>query len=1738
MSTANKIKQFTAFRQCAINQLAELKAFAERTVLDDQLRIQFKMLYEPIDTICIDFKTHHNNLIALLAIQDDSDLAAEEEIRASFELDCSATRTIYYNLFSREENRQVNRTSEQFVSPRSHIKLPIIEIPKFAGNLKTFKTFIDMYNSLVHHNDALADIEKFNYLTSSLENAPLKLIQCTPMTAENYTIAYNALINRYDNKRLIATAHLQEIDNAPNVTDSKNSQKLRLLLDIFNENLAALQNLKFPVAEWDFVLFYFFSKHLDAETLTRFEFEHGSNNNTIPSYETLKNFVQKQCNALDAIHFSSQNKNQSFVKTKYKNSPQNNLISKPRQSSNFLVTQNKNCCLLCKADHHIYKCSLFQRKTPQERYNFVKQHNLCVNCISAQHTFRNCNSNSVCRECKSRHHTLLHFNRNVSSPVQNESSVNDNENFPQFSGNVIPGTSNSEQVSTLTGVVHSKTSVILSTAEAEVLDARGNYKKIRILLDSGSQATFISEKCVNRLGLSRFNFPLSVSGLGQMQTFTTSGGVTCTLRPIGQQSQKIMMDAIILPTLCAEMPSTYIPKQSWPHITNLKLADPQFNTPSSVDLLLGADIFPHILLDGRLTGKKNEPSAMNTIFGWVLLGKVNYPTSPQINTFFTSLNSLALDNLIKRFWEIEEIPQINSYSPDDALCEKLYSDTHFRNESGRFVVSLPFRDAAPHFDFHDSRSLALRRFLSLERRLLRTPALYKEYADFMQEYLQNKHMEPVQNVPANNNSYYIPHHCVLKPESTTTKLRVVFDASAKLPNCKSLNDTLLTGPKLQQDIVTVLLHFRLHPFVFTADIKQMYRQILITENHRDFQRILWRFSPSEPIQDFRLNTITFGVSSAPFLAIRTLIQLAHDEQRDFPMAYQVIKSNIYVDDIVTGCETLDEARILQNQLIGLLKRGGFELRKWASNHPNLLSHLPDTHLYNKSLSLDMESDSTVKILGLQWHPSSDVFFYHVEPIDRVCTKRTILSELARIFDPLGFLTPLTFFAKHLIQYLWSLGLNWDETPPEDVLKFWSKYKSELSLLCNFQLPRRLLCDNFISCQLHGFCDSSEKGYSAVAFFRVQKSSTEFLTFFVCAKSKVAPLKRISIPRLELCAAVLLSNLLCFISKIYDGKITFSETFAWSDSTIALSWIRSSPHRWKTFVGNRVTHIQDRISPSFWHHVPSSDNPADCASRGLLPSALLDHALWWAGPHWLCKPKSFWPTSSTTIPVESAESLIEERKIALTAFVALESVDLLLNKYSSLLKIKRIIAYIFRFLHNARNPGERKSGAFTIWELNNALFILVKRIQYLSFAESIAHLKKGTLPSKPFRKLNAFLDNEGVLRVGGRLNNSQLSYDQKHPVILPRSSRLTDLIIEDTHKQYLHPGMQTLHFLLTQNFWILSAKRAIRNILSKCYKCWRLNPKPLQPPMGNLPSFRVSQIKVFSHVGIDFGGPFKITLGKTRGAKTFKAYMCIFVCFATKAVHVELVSDLTTEAFLAALRRFIARRGRCSHIYSDCGTNFTGAQKQMSQIMQNAAESETIEWHFNPPSAPHFGGLWEAGIKSFKTHLYRVIGEQILTYEELYTVLVQVESVLNSRPLCPVSSDPNDLSVLTPGHFLTLEPLTSIPDPDYCNLKLNRLTRWQLLQRLHQDFWSRWRSEYLHTLHQRGKWTQPSTPISPGTMVVIKNDLTPPLRWTIGRILEVHPGADNVVRVATVRTAQGIFKRPLVKLCPLPNPQTD
>lgn len=346
--------------------------------------------------------------------------------------------------------------------------------------------------------------------------------------------------------------------------------------------------------------------------------------------------------------------------------------------------------------------------------------------------------------------------------------------------------------------------------------------------------------------------------------------------------------------------------------------------------------------------------------------------------------------------------------------------------------------------------------------------------------------------------------------------------------------------------------------------------------------------------------------------------------------------------------------------------------------------------------------------------------------------------------------------------------------------------------------------------------------------------------------------------------------------------------------------------------------------------------------------------------------------------------------------------------------------------------------------------------------------------------------------------------------------------------------------LRSAYWIIGVKNMVKKHFRKCVRGVRYKVNSQNQLMGSLPTVRCTPARPFLHSGVDYAGPVHIRTAKGRGHRAYKGYICLFVCMCTRALHLEVVSDMTTQAFLAAFRRFVARRGHCAKLWSDNGTNFVGASKElqnlkaMQPLIAENLESNGTEWHFIPPRGPNFGGLWEAGVKSTKYHLRRVIGDSTLTYEELSTLLIQVEACLNSRPISIISStDPGELMPLTPGHFLIGESILNVPDHSYENSNVSCLTRWQFLQRMLQSFWRRWSSEYISNLMHRYKWSKQTSEPKVGDIVLVKEDDLPPSRWLLGRIVQKHPGHDNITRVVTLRTSSSLLKRPTSKLCILP-----
>ncbi|XP_038117267.1 uncharacterized protein LOC119769328 [Culex quinquefasciatus] len=930
----------------------------------------------------------------------------------------------------------------------------------------------------------------------------------------------------------------------------------------------------------------------------------------------------------------------------------------------------------------------------------------------------------------------------------------------------------------------------------------------------------------------------------------------------------------------------------------------------------------------------------------------------------------------------------------------------------------------------------------------------------------------------------------------------------------------------------------------------MYRQIRIHPSDYQLQRILWRNSSSEPLRTFELTTVTYGTASAPFLATRCLNELSKQGAEDYPLASLALGRDFYVDDMLTGVYDEEEGEELCKQLLSLLPSAGFSLRKWASNSAEVLSKIPP-ELRDERSVLGLESHTTpIKTLGIQWQPATDTYSYAV-PIwstQSVITRRVVASDIAKLFLPLGLLGPVIVLAKIFVQSLWEENKSWDAPLKPEQQQYWREYRNSLEDIPSISIPRWVACaSDPVLVELHGYCDASERAYGANIYIRTVSRDGTISVRLLCAKSKVAPSGKsknsvlLSLPLLELSSALLLAHLYHKVAASLDLK---TKPFFWTDSMIVLCYIRSPPARWKKFVANRVAEIQRLTAGGIWSHCPGAENPADIISRGMSPAELRDTPAWWISHEWLNRESRFWPPINQPLPDYLPGIAQAERAVALP--VQLVKPNELFAIQSSFPLLLRLVAYLRRFQHNAssRDRNNRRIGHLTTLELTDATKILVRIAQREAFARDLAEIESsGQVSHRSELKYLAPILVDGVLRVGGRLKHAAISEDRKHPMILPARHPLTERILVHYHEKHLHAGPQLLVACVRERFWPLRVRNLARTIVHTCVNCYRCKPTISEQLMGDLPQQRVTPTLPFLNTGVDLCGPFQYR--KAPRAAPTKCYVAIFVCLVTKAAHIELVYDLSTAAFLAALHRFIARRGKPKLIQCDNATNFKGAERELEKLRKqfinqqlqaavvNRCADDGIDFKFIPPRSPNFGGLWEAAVKSFKKHLRATIGNSVLSQDEFVTLLARIEACLNSRPLTPLSADPNDLEVLTPGHFLAFRPLTSPPEPDLSEIPRNRLDRWQENQELLRRIWKRWTIDYLSGLHPRTKWTQQRDNINVGTLVLLKEDNLPPLKWRYGRVIRVCRGDDNNIRVVVVRTADGEYTRSISKICVLP-----
>ena len=1663
-------------------------------------------------------------------------------------------RTAYHSLWSKIDmlmpssapiaNETLNQTilnnttthAEGFSS--SGVKLPRLDIPKFNGNYNQWKNFYNLFVSTIHEDRKLRPVQKLQYLLSSVTDAAKDLIKNYDLEDENYDLALNALKDEYDHKRLLANTHLHTLFSLP-VLKNEFSGDIKTMIHTTRQCLVSLENLGLDTSSWDAILIFILQQKLPQKTHQLWEDKLGSSTE-IPKYIEFKEFLESRFRSLEMMEMKAPNASQTNSRSSGNKSPVFHVASKPNNKQKSFSVK----CTSCSGEHKLSRCQSFLQLSVENRYQFVVKNKLCFNCLSSSHQFQKCYSTFTCKVCKVKHHTLLHDHFVVKQNAQGISTSSSNEEHlqnVQVSGpRVYHIKSNCHKVK------------LLGTAQLYIFNHNGESVRIRALVDPGSDESYITESTLQILGIHKYHCPTSISVLGDLSVgeckFRSDFKIASTINSFSTH-----LSALVVSTITSELPSEAVCSDEFEYLHDLDLADPSYNRPGEINMLLGVTVYADIRRKGFRSGGLGKPIAENSHLGWLIRGDFESDSSnynrPSVSFFTASSSQIDFD--LERFFKLEEVNVVIPKRPDDELCEQIFLNSVVKCPDGRFSVDLPFKGNQPPV-LGESRTIALRRFLSLERKLNANNQLKRDYHDTIKDYLDLGHMVlDDQDCSDVGHEYVMPHHAVFKQSSSTTKTRVVFDASCHTQDGTSLNNHLLPGSKLQPDIKDILFLWRRYQFVFTADIARMYRQFWINPNHHSFQKIYWRFSESEPIQLYCLTTVTFGTTSAPFLAIRLLIFFADsDEAREFPLASEALKSEFYVDDLLSGAHDRSVAINKQQQIRKLLASAKLNIRKWCSNFKDIISDIPDCDRED-SVELEFDHDDNFrKTLGIFWSPDQDCFSFSVgEDCLAISefTKRNILSIISRVFDPLGLISPCVMHAKNIMKLIWKSGCGWDEEVSDRIKESLITFLSQLPKLKDHVIPRWIKTENdHDTITLYGFSDASEIGYGAVVYIRDPLSRNKLI--LLTSKTKVAPAQFTSIARLELCAAVLLAQLLQWAQNLFKQNVIIS---AFTDSKIVLAWLHDHPSRWKTFVANRTTQILEITSPNQWHYIDTKLNPADLASRGLLPSDLVHNDLWWSGP----------PTDSLfDLQFETDchdDKVIEKEKksnkICMVTKAKSQYNDLL-ERYSSTSKLMSIIELCSKFISNCLSRMAEKHPKNLTYQLivdglRSSEVLLFRNLQAISFDQELQCL----IHNEPLDKhskllsLNPFIDGVGILRVGGRLHfANDLTFEQKHPIIIPAKHQVTANLIREAHKLTQHGNCKETLAYIRQKFYFFRMSDRIKYYIRNCVSCFKFQKQLKNELMGSLPPARVNTSRPFLHTGVDYAGPLSVKVWRGKIKTYYKAWVAIYICLCTKAIHIELITDLSSEGFLASFKRMTSRRGRVIKLYSDQGSNFVGASKELNRDFQIAQRSWQEElqstlsqlgtsWFFIPPASPHFGGLWEAGVRAIKAHLYRISNDIRFTYEELNTLLVQIEGVLNSRPLCSMSDNADDYNALTPSHFLIGEPIISHPERSFEMSKISCLKRWQYIQKLFQQFWHSWSHDYLHSLQQRTKWkTQQERPFKLNDLVLVTHENYPPSLWPTARIIELHPGNDNINRVVSLRYSDGhVKRRPITKLVLVP-----
>ena len=1715
--------------------------------------------------------------------------------------------------------------------------MPKFQLPRFGGNPLEWLDFWAIFRTSVHEAD-MDDVIKYSFLRTQVYGAAHDAIDGLPLTADNYKVAIEILQERFQKqpeqqmgllysmlKKLPAsnmqmknlrhtndrvTALVRRLKDHGENVDANHSLNLlvcskfppQVIKEIFKHRSVGMHS---TVTELRNAIQAHIQETGNLEDLLE-EMSPYGNDMEKPqksSASTAHQRQDRQPSRTDGYSSGEFNKSGGAGHPGVPSSTMNAVDVPKRKLQKKEVT---NPCCFCGEMHFHSECPVYS--TADARCKRLESLGRCTSCSSSRHKTADCTTPSKrirCYYCKTseEHPSPL-------CPVQFASAKGGKKTGAHFSTTRDEATASplATPTSSASALAAGEGS-LLSTAVANISNPlTGVSCRARILLDNGSQRSYVTEKLASRLSCREEKRQmLSVSIFGTKNSLSVpSSEVEISIQMKDGSSKVIRVSTTRMITRCDLTPEN-LPEEAQKLIKTMEyqLADDYVSVPGPPDVLIGVDYFWELFSGNVITttgGLYLIPTKLGVVLGGrykedredqhaVLLCLTENKCDVQFASGLAAISSESRSKQsypdIDEFWSLEKMGIIDSPTAtnDDEAAMRIFNNT-VRLEDNRYQLCWPWNDRKNELPTNYAEVLG--RLRSVGKRLMTTDtSIRPDYNGVFQDQNARGVVErvPLDEINSTTNTvHYLAHHPVVRIGHSTTKVRVVFDASAKCRKSQaSLNECMYRGPILMPDLCSILIRFRLHAVALVSDIEKAFLQLALQPSERDATRFLWFEDPdnmqTSKIEVWRFKRVPFGVIASPFLLQATN---SHHLAKYGTQTSNRIAKNIYVDNVITGVASLADALPFYDEAKKIFADPSMNLREWCSNSTQLMDRIPIK---------DRCSSRSVKVLGIRWDSEADTLQLQGNWDGRInCyTKRDVLRAVASIYDPLGLFQPCTLRTKCFLRDLWNAALGWDDPIDEALQQRWASLHADIRPIFNVLIPRYLPPGPSGQVSLVVFADASGDAYATAVYLRTREvGSTVWTADLVFAKSRLAPkLKQgndIKIPRLELLGLLIASFATSFVRQSLQLSSPVY-AFLLTDSSCVMGWLKSDKPL-PTFVNNRVKQIR-KLEDVEFHHVRTNDNPADIATRGLRGCEIGENKMWWHGPEWLKQDHSEWPTKSAVDVVTSEQLQQIEMKIPAdlpiyhslaapegrTATTPAPSYPFGLEpkKYSSWRKLLRITAWMLKFVrirlwnNLSAISQQQKTGlqrlldpvtsnrCLTAADIRQAKMMWIKTLQDHHFEE----VREAITLSKQHQlvaQLNLQIDDEGVIRSGGRLRYAQLPDSAVQPILLPKNDPVTSLVIRDVHGQLFHSGVSHTLSQVRREFWIPHGRNVVRKVLTRCNLCRKNKGPPFAlPDMPPWPRDRMSKSAPFSFTGMDYIGPVNVSVN----GEVQKMWICLMTCLTVRAVHLEYVTDCTAQSFIDCLVRFIGRRGRPVKIITDNAPQFRVAKTLLDRTWASVLRDETvlsymadnnIEWKFTTELAPWQGGVYERLVSIFKSTFRSAVGRRLLKFDQFFTHLVEIEAIINSRPITYVYSDVHSGMALRPIDFLIdLQPGTPPVDPtikpEGGEASKLILRHWKYKQKRLDEIWSVWQDEYLKSMRERSRVSHPkgrsdvlSHPDVNEVVLIHSPDL--PRGWKLGKITQLLVGSDGATRSAELLLPNRLtIRRPLNHLYRLEIPKS-